>query len=234
MGDSRPINGHQLDGEGAPIRRQSDECESVDAENPLIVQARHGSREALGELFGLCQNYLLLVANLAVKKGLQPKIGASDLVQETFAQAQQIFDRFHGSSEEELRQWLTCILQHKVGNVQKSYFGTARRDVTRERELKSLSDSGEGSSVLATEKGESPSQLLLSFEDQDSLRQALTMLPADYQTVIRLRVEQELEFAEVGRRMDRSEAAVQKLYLRAVIALKSLMTKQHVYKPRSD
>jgi RNA polymerase sigma-70 factor, ECF subfamily len=196
-------------------------------------RARDGSTAALGELFESCRNYLLLVANLAVKKGLQPKTGASDLVQEAFSEAHRIFDRFQGETEEELRRWLLSILDHKIGNVQKSFFGTARRDVSREQRLNWGDESGRVEQLRVAAAGESPSGILISRENQDALQQALEMLPDDHQTVIRLRVEQDLPFAEIGQRMDRSEAAVQQLYLRAVMSLKRLIATKHAPRPHS-
>ena len=50
----------------------------------LIAAARGGSHEALGTLLERCRDYLLLVAGREIGRDLQGKIGASDLVQETF------------------------------------------------------------------------------------------------------------------------------------------------------
>ncbi len=194
-------------------------------------QARGGSAEALGELFESCRNYLLLIANLAVKKGLQPKVDASDLVQDTFAEAQRIFERFHGNSEAELRRWLMCILENKIGNARKRYFRTAQRNVSQERPFKFSEEGSDREQLKAS--GQSPSGVLAQKELRDSFEQSLNALAEDYQTVIRLRVEQDLAFAEIGQRMERSEAAAQKLYIRAVLALKSLLAKEHAHKPDS-
>ena len=68
-------------------------------ENPFqttIGSARKGSKSALGRLLEPCRNYLLLIANRELGDSIHAKIGASDLVQETFLQAQQILERFRG------------------------------------------------------------------------------------------------------------------------------------------
>ena len=70
-----------------------------------IEQARLGSREALGLLLDKCRNYLLAVAHGAHNAQLQSKAGSSDLVQETFFQAQRNFAGFTGTSEAELLAW---------------------------------------------------------------------------------------------------------------------------------
>ena len=45
----------------------------------------------MGELFETCRNYLLLVANISVGDDLRAGVAASDLVQETFLEAGEIF-----------------------------------------------------------------------------------------------------------------------------------------------
>src|SRR5205823_5326264 len=64
-----------------------------------LPAARAGSSEALGEILEACRGYLLLLAQEELDPGLQAKGGASDLVQQTFMEAQQDFARFQGDSE---------------------------------------------------------------------------------------------------------------------------------------
>src|SRR5262249_14287737 len=80
----------------------------------LLAAARGGSREALGEALESCRAYLLYVAQREMAPELQAKGGASDLVQETFLDAQRDFDRFRGATEEELLAWLRRLLVHKM------------------------------------------------------------------------------------------------------------------------
>jgi RNA polymerase sigma-70 factor (ECF subfamily) len=54
----------------------------------LLHQAQGGSPEALGQLLEVFRPYLLCVASEALNVQLQAKGGASDLVQETFLEAQ--------------------------------------------------------------------------------------------------------------------------------------------------
>ena len=51
----------------------------------------------------------------------------------------------------------------------------------------------------------------------------LAKLPEDYQTVIRLRQWDQLPFREIARQMNRSEDACQKLWQRAITALKQAL-----------
>src|SRR5437588_10211778 len=59
--------------------------------------ARAGSTDALGRLLGAYRNYLLRIARQEIAPALQAKESPSDVVQETFLDAQRDFARFHGS-----------------------------------------------------------------------------------------------------------------------------------------
>src|SRR4051794_35904655 len=76
-------------------------CMSAAASTALaarLAAARAGSNEALGQSLEPFRRYLLEVARQAVGPALRAKGGASDLVQETFLEAQQLFPRFDGKS----------------------------------------------------------------------------------------------------------------------------------------
>src|SRR4051794_37421346 len=86
--------------------------------------ARAGAPEALGQLLEAWRGYLLVVAQRELDPDLRAKGGASDLVQETFLEAQRDFPRFHGDSEAELLAWLRRLLLNNVANFTRSYRGT--------------------------------------------------------------------------------------------------------------
>jgi len=185
-----------------------------------LPAARSGSREALGQALEACRVYLQVVAERELNDDLRAKGGASDLVQQTFLEAQQDFGRFHGDTEDALLAWLRKMLLNNLSNFRRHYQGTAKRQINREIGL-AIEDSaqqaaGEPAANIAT-----PSRQMIAAEDDEELRQAIERLPPDYQEVIRLRYEEDRPFDEIGRRMARSENAVQKLWLRAVERLQN-------------
>src|SRR5262249_3592971 len=105
-----------------------------------LAQARTGSAESLGQLLMDCRNYLLLAAGRKLGADLRGKINPSDLVQETFLEAQRDFARFHGDNEDELRAWLYRILLNNLSNVGRHYRNAEKRAIGREL---ALSDIGE-------------------------------------------------------------------------------------------
>src|SRR4051812_49212731 len=92
-----------------------------------LAEARAGSQEALGQALEACRRYLLLVAQSELAPELQAKGGASDLVQQTFLEAQRDFPCFAGTSEAELLAWLRCILLHTLGKFSRQYRATQKR-----------------------------------------------------------------------------------------------------------
>jgi RNA polymerase sigma-70 factor (ECF subfamily) len=190
----------------------------------LVRHARTGSGEALGELLGRFGNYLLLLARVQVGRRLQGKIDPADLVQETFLEAHRHFAGFRGQSEPEVAAWLRQILAGVLANQLRRYLGTQGRDIRLERELAAqLDQSSQAFDVGLADPGPSPSKLAVGRERAVLLADALRLLPADYREVIVLRHLEELPFAEVARRMERSEDAAQKLWIRALARLRKVL-----------
>jgi RNA polymerase sigma-70 factor, ECF subfamily len=98
----------------------------------LIEAARHGDPDALGQALETYRDYLLLVANQELEPELRAKLGASDLVQETFLGAQRDLASFRGQSELEWRLWLRGILVHLLANHRRQYRSTSKRRLDRE------------------------------------------------------------------------------------------------------
>jgi RNA polymerase sigma-70 factor (ECF subfamily) len=184
-----------------------------------LPAARAGCAAALGQALEACRGYLLLVAQRELHADLRAKGGASDLVQETFLEAQRDFVRFQGGAEAELLAWLRRILLNNLANFTRSYRETDKRQVGREVTLphdRAPSPRGGG---LAAE-APSPSGEALAGERAEAVRRALDRLPEDYRRVVQLRYREERPFEEIARLLGRSANAVRRLWLRAVERLR--------------
>jgi RNA polymerase sigma-70 factor (ECF subfamily) len=172
-----------------------------------LLAARAGSSEALGQALQACRLYLLRIAEAELTPDLRAKGGASDLVQETFLDAQRLFPRFHGASERELLAWLRQLLLHNLSDFSRCYQGTGKRDLARE---------GPFPGVDLPADSDSPSACARQVEQSQALSRAMEHLPEDYRRVLALRYQDDLPFEEIGRRLDRTANAARKLWLRAV------------------
>jgi RNA polymerase sigma-70 factor (ECF subfamily) len=177
----------------------------------LLDDARAGDRQALGQLWEFCRAYLVQVANAELNPQLQAKVGGSDLVQETFLEAQRIFSRFDGASQAQLRAWLRAILLNKMATCAR-YFQAARRRATQEVGF----DSGSDRQAEPADSQPGPSSIFVRQERVLDLTAALDRLPEHYRQVLVWRQIEDLSFEEMAQRLGRSVEAVRKLWLRAV------------------
>jgi RNA polymerase sigma-70 factor (ECF subfamily) len=184
----------------------------------LIWDAQAGSIEALGRLLEGCRAYLLLIANEDLDADLRPKGGASDLVQQTFIEAQQDFAQFQGRSQRELRNWLHGILCHNLADFRRRYRDRAARQVGREEPLRGVARRALRDRL--TTDSPPPEDKAAAAEEAEAVRAATARLPEDYRRVIALRHEEGQSFDDIARHMGRKPEAVRKLWFRAVARLR--------------
>jgi RNA polymerase sigma-70 factor (ECF subfamily) len=172
------------------------------------------SANEVGELIEGCRQYLLVIAEAELGNDLRVKAGASDLVQETFLEAQRAFDQFHGDSRDELLAWLRQILLHRLAKLGRCYRRTQKRELSRE--CQPLESSQALLNYLYDSEATTPSGHAAKTEQSAIVQQALDRLSPDYRTVVLLRHRDHLKFSEIAARLDRSADAVRMLWCRAI------------------
>lgn len=198
----------------------------------LLHRARSGDEEARERLFGLCRDYVGIVARTQVGSWLQAKVDASDLVQQTLLDMHRGMGEFRGETEAEWLAWLRQILNNNTTDYVRRYAGTQKRQARREVPLeRSPRSESRGPRLDPQDPGESPSQLVLRRERELEIARALAQLPADYRDVIELRNLQRLPFDEVAARLGRSRGAVQMLWMRALRKLEEILKRQADVEP---
>jgi RNA polymerase sigma-70 factor (ECF subfamily) len=190
-----------------------------------LAAARSGSREALGQALEACRGYLHLLAQRELDPDLRAKGSASDLVQETFLEAQKDFHQFHGNSEEELKAWLRQLLLNNMANFTRRFRTTGKRQVSREVKIEAGGSSADRAGNLTADVM-SPSGLAMEHEQAQALQVALERLPEDYRQVILLRYQEQRPFEEIAQVMNRSCNAVRTLWSRAIRRLRQEMGSQ--------
>lgn len=184
----------------------------------LLIAARAGDQSALGYLLESFRAYLTVLADHKLGADLKPKCSQSDLVQQTFLDAQQAFGQFTSSGADDLLAWLEQILLNNLGDVARRFREAEKRQIQREvRLVESWAAIGE----LVDRK--TPSKKVAAREETDQLRQAISRLPEDYQRVITLRNLERCKFEAIAEAMGRSVEAVKKLWSRAIVRLKDEM-----------
>ena len=186
----------------------------------LITQARAGNADLLGRMLAPYGSYLKLLAQLNLDREIRRKVADSDIVQETFMQAQKNFAGFRGTTEAELMAWLRAILAAQIAQHVR-YFHRNRRDVARERRIAEYLE--RSSASLARQLPDpqtSPSMRAARHERQVLLADALAQLKPEHREVIVLKNLEELSIDEVARRIGRSPQATKSLWVRALANLR--------------
>jgi RNA polymerase sigma-70 factor (ECF subfamily) len=172
-----------------------------------------------------CRQYLLMIANEVIGPQLQAKLGASDLVQETFLEAQRHLSIFRGKSAGEMRAWLRKILECRLANIRRSYLATEMRAANREVTLDP--SPAEPGALIGSLKSRapSPSNHAVRNEWSTALEQALTRLPERYRQAVAWQHIEQLSWDEIGRRMGCTGDAARKIWSRAIQQLRRELAK---------
>jgi RNA polymerase sigma-70 factor (ECF subfamily) len=188
----------------------------------LLIEARAGSKEALGKVLEAFRHCLLREADRHLRQShLRRKADASDLVQETFLDAQRGFTNFQGRSRQQLLAWLHRILLHNAADFKRRYCEQEKRLLAREKSLGDLRAAEEAELVPLSH---SPERDAVRQEEAESLQRALMGLPGPYRAIIRLRTREGRSFEEIGDALNCSPEAARKLWARAVKHLARLLT----------
>lgn len=188
---------------------------AVMALDAALQKAQDDCPVALGDVFEAARKYLLTIANRQLDIQLRAKVGASDLVQDTFVEAQRDFEKFNGTTFGEFRRWLTAILEHRLANNVRRYRRTQKRQLQRELTLtRDVTELARLQDAAPTPR----TALIAEFERQ-RVKEAIERLPPDAREIIIDRNWRRLSFAEIGVRHRCSAEAARKRWSRAVVDL---------------
>jgi RNA polymerase sigma-70 factor (ECF subfamily) len=188
-----------------------------------------GQSERLGTAFEAFRGYLTVVARRELLPDLGGKIGASDLVQETFLAAGRDIAQLRGRGPESLRCWLVGILKHLLTNTRRRYKATQKRRMDVEITI----TAGGGShwrgdrAADPTASTTSPSGRAMRREREQALRAAMMKLPEHYRQVIEWHNEERLTFNAVAARLGVSPEAARKMWGRALMRLRENLGPGH-------
>jgi DNA-directed RNA polymerase specialized sigma24 family protein len=147
---------------------------------PAVEGGEAGEKESevLGGSLEAFRDYLTLMARRKLAPDLAAKVGASDLVQETFLAAARHFAQLRDPSPANLRCWLEGILRHLLANTCRRYRATQRRCVDLElRDGRGAGETGEGWMAYVSASATSVSGRAMRHEWENALRQAVMDLP---------------------------------------------------------
>lgn len=185
----------------------------------LLARAKRGDQQALGAVLENYRAYLRLLAQRQLDSAIQTRVDASDIVQQTFLEAQRDLASFRGTVPEQFSGWLRQILVHNVAHATQTHVRTQKRSVRREI---TIDDSANGLPRGAMHAADSsPSARAMRGEAAVILAQAIGSLPTGQCQAIRLRYLEGWTLAQIANRMERSEDAVAGLIKRGLRGLRN-------------
>lgn len=180
-----------------------------------LERARQGDGASAGALLTPHVACLTALARAGIGRRVRGKVDATDVVQEALLDAHRQLARFRGATDRELAAWLRRILAGQLALAPRRHLGARGRDARRERPI------AEGEHVAADDSGAAAGAQ--RRERAALLAAAVDALPPDYRAAVALRHREGLPFAEVARRLGKTEAAAEKLWLRALARLRATL-----------
>lgn len=176
----------------------------------LLQRARDGSAEALNRLYERCAGRLLGYVRLRLGPELRSRMESQDILQAALLKSVRSLEQFRGGDPQAFLAWVTRIAEHEIRD-RVEHQRRQRRDAAREVPL-------EDDAPVPAITRSALSRLLLD-ERARRLEAALETLAPDHREVILMRRFEDLSFADIGRRLGRSEDACRMLFARAMTAL---------------
>jgi len=182
----------------------------------LISRARTGCRDAFDILSRNCWTYLVLAAREELGRGLDKKMSASDLVQQTLIMGYAKIEQFKGRTDRELIGWLKMILRHQAASAGR-FFRQSPRSANGVISINGLD--------VAELNAETPSKKMMSLEGRQQILEVIQGLPDFHREVLQLHLFDGHTFEEIGRRTGKTTDAVRKVWVSALRSLKKRMPK---------
>jgi RNA polymerase sigma-70 factor (ECF subfamily) len=184
------------------------------ADEDLVRRVLSGDPAAAGELHRRHEPRLRARARRRAAGKLSRKLGASDIVQDTYLAVFEDLASFEDRGPGSFQRWLDGVFECRATDAARRHVGAAKRDLRRE-----VSPGPDASQSGPPARGASPSVEAASNEERERLVAAVDAMEGDDRDVLRLVHVDGKDFAEAGRVLGRSAEAARKLYSRAVVRL---------------
>lgn len=170
----------------------------------LVAQAKKGDTDSFGKIY---DELARPIYNFLFARVRQKQI-TEDLVQTVFLKAWHNIASYKPSRKAKFSTWL-----YQIANYTLIDYWRTKKDTVDIDAVSNLSDFAKDPKL---------------YEKYDYLLNAMSELPAEYQTVLELRFRQDLNVAEVAEIMNKSQVGVRVLQHRAVKALREKLSKYRI------
>lgn len=177
--------------------------------------ARDGDDEAANRLWERYYEKIVPAVRIRLGAKLRSKVETMDIVQNVFLEAISSADKKEFKSEGHFRSWISHMVENRIRKTARD-FSRQKRDINKERQL--LDTHGQVRSDRP-DLSRRPISILEEFDDLERMEKAMELMPRSTRELLVMRFFDELSFAEIGERTERTEDAARKAVNRAVALL---------------
>jgi RNA polymerase sigma-70 factor (subfamily 1) len=190
----------------------------------LVNRLRRGDPAAWQSLAATFRHRLRDAAAAALPRAITCRADASDLVQQTFAEANECFAAFRGKTLQELFEWLSTILDHNIKDAIRQHLTAQRRSVRSESRLDDSSQANANWNRLCVADQTPPSMVADRAESQQRLRAAIDRLPLRQRTAVRMRHLEWRPLADIATALNCTPQAAAAVIARGLRHLRSVLS----------
>lgn len=189
----------------------------------LLERVRQGAPRAVDDLLTGYRGQLKKMVSLRLDPRVNARIDASDVVQESMAEAASRLDQYLADEPIPFYPWLRQIAWEKLIQLHRRHIGSQKRSTAREVQLPlRLSDESVASlSRIAVAQQDSPSELVVRNELQRRTMEALEDLQSSWKELLVMRYLEQMSITDIAATLNISAGAASMRHLRAVEALRS-------------
>lgn len=169
-----------------------------------------GDRDATGQLLEEYRPVLRSIAQKRISAVVRPRIGPSDIVQQTCAEVCGSISQVKATNGSQLWGWIRSVMFRNLVDIHRTFVSCKKRSALREKSLDDFSQSTSTPLVL-----KSPLDRVIQCEEAARLNEAIAKLTEAQAIVLRWRYYDGLSYQEIAIRLDRSVDAVRMFIRRA-------------------
>jgi len=189
----------------------------------LLDRLRQADTRAWHDLADSFRQRLRDLAASGLPAAIACRADASDMVQQTLAEANESFAAFRGNSLPELFDWLAAILNHNVSDAVRQHVSAQRRTVKAECRLDDSSHGGAERDWLCAVDQTPPSMVAVRREAHERLCAALECLPPRQREAVRLRHLEGRPLADIAIELSCTRQATAAIIARGLRSLRAAL-----------
>ena len=190
----------------------------------LLHRATNGDTLARRDLLEHYRDYLRRMVAARLDRRLAPRIDASDVVQETLADAAQRLDEYLSDPPLPFFGWLRSLAGEHVRDAHRKHLFAKGRSVVRESRTPELNDVSMLSLAHQLASNDtSPSNRLMREEQLEWVKAGLAALPAHDREILVMRYVEALSSVEISQALGTTEGGAKNRLYHALMRLRSQM-----------